>query len=129
MSISIEEIRADLIARGLHTAAARLVEPKGRQQVIKFDSPASESTKIKPEGMIKVSCSKTSCRETTLQPKGLRQRWTCPNHVLVPQLYYRGNIYDVISWNAEGVSFALRNGRIITLPLDQVEWIRKPEGL
>lgn len=127
MSVSIEEIRADLIARGLTTAAARLVEPKGRQQVIQFDSPATQSVEIKPEGMIKVSCSKTSCRETTLQPKGLRQRWTCATHTEqdAPKLYYRGNVYIPHYIGEDGVAFKLRNGNTITLEPSKVEWFKR----
>jgi hypothetical protein len=79
--------------------------------------------------MRKVWCSKTSCRNFTLQPKSVRTRWTCETHTLVPSVYFRGNVYEVASWNEEGVSFALRNGKIITLELSKVEWMVKPKGL
>ena len=128
MSKTIEDIRADLIARGLHTAAARLVEPKGRQQVIQFDSPAIESGPVKAEGMIKVSCYKTSCRNTTLQSRGLRARWTCPDHAEAdaPKLYYRGNVYSPHYIGEDGVAFKLRNGNTITLEPSKVEWLKRP---
>ena len=124
-----QEFYDRLVSEGKSRAAETYKKTSsGRQQVMKFDSsPATQSVEIKPEGMIKVSCSKTSCRETTLQPKGLRQRWTCATHTEqdAPKLYYRGNVYIPHYIGEDGVAFKLRNGNTITLEPSKVEWFKR----
>lgn len=145
--MSIEQRKADLIARGLTRAAERLVMPKSAPSPKIQPKAVIEST-IVPEGFRRVSCS-YGCPETTLQPKSEPgHRWVCATHATretnptveqdedllddvqvdtTPLLHYRGNLYEPDEINDNFVVFSLRNGNVVELPVSKVEWSRPPQ--
>lgn len=128
-----EEYYNRLISAGKSRAAEIYKKSTaGRQQVLSFDGPSepvdtSVVVNNDDPSMRKVWCSKTSCRNFTLQPKSVRTRWTCATHTEqdAPKLYYRGNVYIPHYIGEDGVAFKLRNGNTITLDPSKVEWFKR----
>lgn len=115
-----ESVKADLIARGLLVAAERLVPPTNKSVV----QPVQETLPILANKTIKIHCAKTSCRNFTIVDRANASRYLCPEHSDTKrQIRYKGNVYTPHAINDEGVAFTLKNGNVVTLPIDKIEWV------
>jgi hypothetical protein len=92
--------------------------------------------------IIKIHCSKVSCRESILMPRSSAHRWFCDTHQvsgpvavanteMAPrelrrektQVRWKGRVYTAHYIGSDGVAFKLKNGNTVNLEPSRVEWV------
>lgn len=93
--------------------------------------------------IVKVHCSKLSCRESILMPRSGAHRWFCDAHQVAgpvavrntemaprelrrtdskTQVRWKGRVYTAHYIGDDGVAFKLKNGNTVNLDPSRVEW-------
>ena len=138
-----DRFHEQLVASGKFRAAevylATLIKSgKGVAAVAATSVPETPVT----DRIVKVHCSKVSCRESILMPRSGAHRWFCDTHQVGPiavantemaprelrrtdrtQVRWKGRVYTAHYIGSDGVAFKLKNGKTINLEPSRVEWV------